>query len=224
MKYLTKEWYNAMQRCSGENYYKEIPDKVYSDSEIEKFCHERFTSGDCSEENYAYFLKNCADFEPKWLTESVDPRLVALGLLPTSAYKRLIKEIAEAKEIYLAAEKGYTENVDSRLADSIMGTDFSFHDSEISDLSLPGNDCVMNLSYGNDSCKITFTDATVTEDEISSENRPLKLLDFELYKIPEGYNMHMLFDVDFKKRCYFTVNCSDIVLEISLQPADYNIP
>ena len=98
MKYLTKEWYTAMQLVRREGMYREISDADYSDEEINGFIQKRLSEDASFKDTYNLFMQNIADFSPKWLKEVVDLRLIALGMLPSFAYKRLSAEIEGARK------------------------------------------------------------------------------------------------------------------------------
>ena len=212
MKYLTKEWYAAMQLVHKEGLYREIPDADYSDEEINGFIQKRLSEDASFKDTYNTFMQNIADFSPKWLKEVVDLRLIALGMLPSFAYKRLSAEIESAKKDCMACENQFNEATSLQRLPAILMKSFTIHDARLFFLGKSGNKIVMtfDLSYG--SRTIQFLDATVITDELPA-SMDVRFLYNEIYRVGLNFEIHMLFEGKEGELYYYTLQCSDVATE-----------
>lgn len=212
MKYLTKEWYAAMQLVRREGMYREIPDADYSDEEINGFIQKRLSEDASFKDTYNSFMQNIADFSPKWLKEVVDLRLIALGLLPSSAYKRLALEIEGARKDCLAGENQFNEATSLQRLPAILMKSFTIHDARLFFLGKSGNKIVMtfDLSYG--SRTIQFLDATVITDELPASMN-VRFLYNEIFRVGVNFEIHMLFEGKEGELFYYTLQCSGVATE-----------
>lgn len=212
MKYLTKEWYAAMQLIRREGMYREIPDADYSDEEINGFIQKRLSEDASFKDTYNSFMQNIADFSPKWLKEVVDLRLIALGMLPSFAYKRLAAEIDGARKDCMAGENQFNEATSLQRLPAIFMKSFTIHDAKLFFMGKSGNKIVMtfDLSYG--SRTIQFLDATVITDELPA-SMDVRFLYNEIYRVGLNFEIHMLFEGKEGELFYYTLQCSDIATE-----------
>lgn len=212
MKYLTKEWYAAMQLVRREGMYREIPDADYSDEEINGFIQKRLSEDASFKDTYNSFMQNIADFSPKWLKEVVDLRLIALGMLPSSAYKRLSAEIEGARKDCLAGENQFNEATSLQRLPAILMKSFTIHDARLFFLGKSGNKIVMtfDLSYG--SRTIQFLDATVITDELPASMN-VRFLYNEIFRVGVNFEIHMLFEGKEGELFYYTLQCSGVATE-----------
>ncbi|MCR4679623.1 MAG: DUF4085 domain-containing protein [Lachnospiraceae bacterium] len=217
MKYLTKEWYIASQLYAKENCFEEIPDKKYSDEEIETLHSNKLSDADFFEENYQLFMDNPNLFRPKWILDAVDHRLVALGLLPSSAYKRLSEEIAKAKDYCLQSEANFKKISEAQTIPNKLADLNNLHDTKPIELKTIGSDIQLTLT-GHGTYKLVMQNAQVIEDEISDSSDDILFLNYELYNTPTGYNFHMMFWGNNNALYYYTLDCSDIDFSYSAPP------
>jgi hypothetical protein len=115
MRFYTKEWYALMQDMGLD--FKKISDGNYTDAEIDALYQKQLKKEIASdrrlltEENfdpaetiqffetaYQTKLNYYKDALPAWMTKQVDRRLLALDLLPESAYWRYREESREKKK------------------------------------------------------------------------------------------------------------------------------
>ena len=212
MKYLTKEWYAAMQLVRKEGLYREIPDADYSDEEINGFIQKRLSEDTSFRDTYNTFMQDIADFSPKWLKEEVDLRLIALGMLPSFAYKKLSEEIEGARKDYQAGENQFNEAISLQRLPAALMKSFTIHDARLFFLGKSGNKIVMtfDLSYG--SRTIQFLDATVLTDELPT-SMDVRFLYNEIFRVGVNFEIHMLFEGKEGELFYYTLQCSDVATE-----------
>ena len=212
MKYLTKEWYAAMQLVRREGMYREIPDADYSDEEINGFIQKRLSEDASFKDTYNLFMQNIADFSPKWLKEVVDLRLIALGMLPSFAYKRLASEIESAKKDCMAGENQFNEATSLQRLPAILMKSFTIHVARLFFLGKSGNKIVMTFDLNYGSRTIQFLDATVLTDELPT-SMDVRFLYNEIYRVGLNFEIHMLFEGKEGELYYYTLQCSDVATE-----------
>lgn len=171
---------------------------------------------------------------PEWVKEKADIRLIALGYLPKSIYKKLEKEEKKNRKkfdkINRKAEKAL-ESERKNIPESIL-SQFGFHDCSV--LSLEQSDSGLCMIIREDGVpyedetpytRVTFSNGVLIErdeklsfasrvDKTDDETEELSGCDWlydELYKTEHGYEAHMLFACG--KLCYLTIVCDDIVIE-----------
>ena len=116
MRVYTKEWHELSDYLVTVEDFEPVEDKEYTDAEIEALYQERlekylddqremsreypdddfFVEKDeieFFEEMYNDSLEDPDEDVPAWIRESVDPRLLALGVLPESVYSKLKEEL-----------------------------------------------------------------------------------------------------------------------------------
>lgn len=141
------------------------------------------------EEIYRTNIRTCKNNFPEWLLKSVDHRLLALGYLPETAYRKYHSEIREKKkkweQINRAAEKERTRQC---IPDEMMEA-MALHDASLLSLK-KGLRVRKYLQEGFYSSNSSF-------------------LYSEIYNSGEGYEFHMMF-VTSKDLSYLTIACNDI--------------
>ena len=116
MRVYTKEWHELSDYLVTVEDFEPVEDKEYTDAEIEELYQKRlekylddqremsreypdddfFVEKDeieFFEEMYNDSLEDPDEDVPAWIRESVDPRLLALGVLPESVYSKLKEEM-----------------------------------------------------------------------------------------------------------------------------------
>lgn len=171
---------------------------------------------------------------PEWVAEKADIRLIALGYLPKSIFKKLEKEQKhnrrEFDRINRKAEKALElerKNIPERIL-----SQFGFHDGSVLSLEQSGSGLIMiiredGVPYEDETpyTRVTFSNGIIIErdEKLSFASRAVKIDDEteglsgcvwlydELYRPENGYEAHMLFACgDF---CCLTIACDDIVIE-----------
>ena len=141
------------------------------------------------EEIYRTNIRTCKNNFPEWLLKSVDHRLLALGYLPETAYRKYHSEIREKKkkweQINRAAEKERTRQC---IPDEMMEA-MALHDASLLSLK-KGLRVRKYLQEGFYSSNSSF-------------------LYSEIYNSGEGYEFHMMFATS-KDLSYLTIACNDI--------------
>ena len=141
------------------------------------------------EEIYRTNIRTCKNNFPEWLLKSVDHRLLALGYLPETAYRKYHSEIREKKkkweQINRAAEKERTRQC---IPDEMMEA-MALHDASL--LSLKKGLRVrkyLQEGFYSSNCSFLYS---------------------EIYNSGEGYEFHMMFATS-KDLSYLTIACNDI--------------
>lgn len=315
MKYFTKEWYDLMQSFHASSLYEPIPDRPYSDEEIQNMIEERlkqeleedregfdtppqFDEGDyedlkemfdrCAKEdievsldvtdettgeahkafsydsfiaierknniylmkefenrgsydekefidewreNFEFDLENAGYDLPDWAKASVDPRLLALGYLPKSIYKKIEaedrKNYKEFDKITKKADqilKKETKKLPETLADGL-----NLHDEIVYSFVFDKTDFLLQI---NDRI-YRFQNAVILENELDEikdhmVSTPNEIPDYdndsyeefivcswlykEVYYLDKNrYEVHVLLDAD--KLRYLTFQCSGLLIE-----------
>ena len=141
------------------------------------------------DEIYRTNIRTCKNNFPEWLLKSVDHRLLALGYLPETAYRKYHSEIREKKkkweQINRAAEKERTRQC---IPDEMMEA-MALHDASL--LSLKKGLRVrkyLQEGFYSSNCSFLYS---------------------EIYNSGEGYEFHMMFATS-KDLSYLTIACNDI--------------
>jgi hypothetical protein len=168
---------------------------------------------------------------PAWMTEQVDRRLLALDLLPESAYQRYREESREKEkewdQINRDAKKTLSkQNIPENVAEALW-----LHDASLLSLKKSGKNYVMLVRrdglWPDDPTpyrKVVFHQAAVLEkeaglcvhklesDEDGFYQSNVSFLYHEIYRTDTGYEAHMMFLVS-KGLAYLTIACTDISFE-----------
>lgn len=186
------------------------------------------------EENYKDSLEEPDEDIPAWITESVDPRLIAMGVLPEGAYKRLKAEEAELQERFdkldAAADEAF-EKMYGDMPDEFGGIldDLDELDGEyLIGMERTSDELILTFAGWDDDGDpvkrtATFDDVQMIEDEGLVINAELDEdgeyesdcdLDYhELYYENGRFEVHMMFDDGSLK--YLTFSCDSITIEQS---------
>lgn len=164
---------------------------------------------------------------PQWVRDSVDKRLLALHRIPETAYKRLKKEESANKRAFnkimseaaaVLERQDIPEEIESR---------FCFHDANLLALKKVGSDAELYLRKDGvwpegttPYIKVIFRNVSRLDREKGFALRPktneqgelcssCQYLYNELYRTPEGYEVHILLWTPKALR-YLTICCKDI--------------
>ena len=176
MKYYTKEWYELMQNLFYTEGFRKIPDRAYSEAEIQAFydkARKRFVAEERryaleeqgkrkplvfdAEEAASYFdsdyrlrLRYEEQGLPAWARGKADRRLLALGLMPESLYSKLQSQARENRRKFRAMEKRAEKALapQRELIPSEIREALYCHDDWILSLKKQGRDIVMLLCKG----------------------------------------------------------------------------
>lgn len=268
MKYYTKEQETKNYLSALAQHMKKIPDKIYSDIEISAFYEEwiknRITEQQLSlgikeddlvnnyyqfdikiarkkyEKEYLLRLSLIPVVYPKWLTEKVDSRILALDLVPETAYRYIIKnelfQTPDLKNIDVVS-KEKSVHFPKKLSDFCEEYFFS---SELLELTHNKNKLKMILARDDDwedgrcyiqidfeECQILYQDDTIKaypyciQDDLFSS---VYLLCYEIYQEEDNYEVHFLFSDIYGDLQYFTIICKEINIDWDASIENIYIP
>lgn len=224
MKYITKKCYEDMQNITlrfglvlnekvdkfSEEYFQEVYKK-----EKEKF--KEGCSFATDEYCDAAFQSRIDNFKRRLpsiiLNEIKDIRFLAFGHVTRKVYDDISKFSLECQRSVDKAFSDYDKEFKKQF--SLEKPKFvleDFHDSDILSLEKSSNDYVLILDNSGaftNVKKIVFKDATIIEKDW--DNQKLGWLYDEIYKIKNGYEVHLLLGDD-NDEYYLTVKCADINL------------
>ena len=183
------------------------------------------------EEDYLDNLNEPDEDIPQWIRDTVDPRLVALWVLPEGAYKKLMAEEEEMQERFDvldaaaddALEEMY-ENLPEQFEtliedlDELNGDYVAEIESEEGDLSIilagwdeDGED-VLHAIQMEDAEILEFEEIEITSgyDEDGDFISDCSLTDYELYFEDDCLEIHFLLDNEEQGLKYVTVRCSGV--------------
>lgn len=211
---------------------QEVRDNILA--EYEKACEEfdnrpEFDSAECIgwfKDDFAAGLKNARTFYPAWLREECDERLIALGLLPETTYKKYKDEIRRIKKEWKQINRNAAKTAEKQQISSEIHELFDLHDAYLLSLRKKGNDCVMDLQKGgtwsDDKGRyrtLVFKNAQIIEKDSGITTRKRRdeygvwtntsFLYYELYKSDSGYEIHIMFWAG-TGLAYLTLTCSDV--------------
>ena len=172
------------------------------------------------EERFNVELEALEDTYPSFAVETVDKRLLALGLVPESIYQKLKKLDKEYNQKFNdIEERAEKELSKQRIPNQLKNVFYSFHDAIILNLKQVENDYEMTLLLdGMDKeCTLTFKNGEIIENEAKGKETELESscwLYHELYKNKEDYALHILADEGNERSNnslkYITLKCKDI--------------
>ena len=188
---------------------------------------------ECFQECYRMGVRYAASGYPKWVQETVDPRLLALQRMPESAYQRLKKESAACRRKFERINRKAQEVLEQQdIPEEIRGA-FCLHDANLLSVVKKGRD--VSLLFRKDGgwfgestpyIRITCKDVHLYEREkgfvirlreVDGEKRSnCQYLYGELYRTEQGYEVHMLLWT-FSGLRYFTIGCKEIQVEDNIQ-------
>jgi len=165
---------------------------------------------------YRAGIHNAREFYPHWLSEEVDERLIALGLLPESAYRKYKEQIRNIKKEWkkscLKNEKASAkQDISSEIREL-----FHLHDSELVSLRKRGMNLVMDYRIDGaweeekEYSRIILSKAQILERDQSVNSRGnTTFIYHEIYHEKDIYEVHILFWAS-SGLGYLTVQCEDI--------------
>ena len=171
---------------------------------------------------------------PEWLCKEVDKRLLALNLIPKSAYKRLKEEEKADKRAIDKLEKEAERVLKSQDIPEEIASKFRFHDADVLSLKRVRSDVEMYLNQDGMQAEGESPYAKVTFKRVSMLDRERGLvfrkkikndgmtgsncqfLYHELYRTEEGYEVHMMLWATKELR-YVTIKCEDIEIEDNIE-------
>lgn len=242
MRIYTKEWHILLESFGNIDMFEPIEDKEYSDEDIvglyqkmlEKYLNEEEGSAVDFEEEYRDALEDPDMDIPKWVRDSVDPRLIALGLLPESVYNKLEAEEAEnekkfdeldaeadrlldeMEELFPEEYEEISDELDELLAEYVSG------------VAIEDGNYIMELAiWGEEEDqskrKVVFKNAEFIEneepvihsqiDEDGDIETDCELADCEVYFENDAFEVHMLLDNAENGFKYVTLRCDDITID-----------
>ncbi len=180
--------------------------------------------------SYQGTLRHGASYYPEWICKEVDMRLLALHLIPESAYTRLKQE----EDAYIEEIERYEAEALSVLRSQdipeVIKHKFSFHDADVLELKKVGSDVELYLNRDglqlegeSPYTKVTFKNVSMLDREKGLVFRKktkndgkvgssCQFLYDELYRTEEGYEVHMMLWTPKDLR-YLTVKCEDMEIE-----------
>lgn len=253
MKYFTKEWHELSEFLGTAEMFEPIIDKEYTEEEFgylyedlrDKFIQEmrdeyenepemgirlpfdEEEAGASFDEDYQDNLEEPDEDVPEWIRESVDPRFIALWVLPEKTYIKLMAEEKEKEERFDELDAAADDALDAMYdeAPEDMETlldDFDDLDGDsVTDCRMTDGDLELVLAGWDDNGDdvnhvILFEDAVIIEDEhldiqteVDEDGDIISncdLLYHEVYFEGDEIEVHMLFDNEPLK--YLTLRCS----------------
>ncbi|MBQ4563092.1 MAG: DUF4085 family protein [Lachnospiraceae bacterium] len=179
---------------------------------------------ECFRMCYRMGVRHAASNYPDWVAETVDKRLLALMMMPESAYQRLKKEEQKNRRAFERINKTAEEELSRQDIPEEIRLRFCFHDANVLELKKVRGDVELFLRrdgyWPEPYLKVIFRGVTkferekglvlrkkVDEDGVGSNCRYLY---DELYRTEDGYEVHMLLWT-MKELRYVTVRCRDIL-------------
>jgi hypothetical protein len=171
------------------------------------------------------------DALPAWMTEQVDRRLLALDLLPESAYRRYREESREKKKEWNQINRTAKRTLSKQNIPENVEEALQLHDAALLSLKKSGKNYIMLVAkdgfWPDDATpyrRVIFHKATVIEKEAGLRVQKLEsddegfyrsnttFLYKEIYRTDTGYEVHMMFWMP-KGLAYLTIACEDISFE-----------
>ena len=186
-------------------------------------------------EDYQDNLEEPDEDIPQWIMDTVDPRLIAMWVLPESAYRRLAEEDAEMQERFDelddAADEAMEDFYESITSDELADL--------IDDLEEMTGDYVVAYIEAGDEIELSFSgwdedgeevrrsifmndaeilekeplDLQVETDEDGDTISNCDLVESEFYLEDDMFELHFLFDNEDEGLKYLTVRCGEITVE-----------
>ena len=181
MRVYTKEWHELSDYLASVDLFEPIEDGDYSDADIEKL-HQKALENYLKEERELYderepfnekeetelfeeMYKDSLDEPdediPAWIREAVDPRLIALGLLPEGIYKRLEEEM-EAKQKRFEELDEIADRVLEEYEDEEASEEYEDFEEKLSDMQ---SGYILSAGKVDSSYEIEIVDWDFDEDE-----------------------------------------------------------
>lgn len=182
------------------------------------------------QKSFSFDLKMVPHRFPKCVTDIVDPRILALGLITESAYKLYKAEQQRIEQEYEAInEEGDRVLAEQDIPEEIKSR-FRFHDADTLALRKSGKDLLLYMrneymwtGEKTPYVKVIFKNVKKINREKGLSIRPTidkqgklfcwcQFLYHELYRTEKGYEVHIMLMSSTHLR-YLTVECEDIEFE-----------
>ena len=190
----------------------------------------------CFEECYRGKKRYAGNGYPAWFRETVDMRLLALDRIPESAYKRLKKEERANKRAFDKINSEADAVLSAQNIPEEIQNMFCFHDANVLSLQKVHGDVEMILRDGGfiggetPYCRVIFKNVSrferekgliirIKQEENGEYSSNMIYLYDELYRMDDGYEVHMLLTGRRDLR-YLTIECADIEVEFSINMED----
>ena len=184
---------------------------------------------ECFLDCYRMGVKYAASGYPKWVQETVDPRLLALQRMPESAYLRLKKESTACRRKFERINKKAQEVLEQQDIPNEIREGFYLHDAHLLSVTKKGHDVILlfrkdgawfgeTTPYIRITCKVVYLyerekGLVIRTKEVDGEKRSnCQYLYGEKYRTKQGYEVHMLLWA-FRALRYLTIGCKDILVE-----------
>jgi len=184
---------------------------------------------ECFQECYRMGIKYAASGYPKWVQETVDPRLLALQRIPESAYLRLKKESEKRKREFDKINRKAQKVLEQQDIPDEIHEAFYLHDAHLLSVVKKGRDVTLLFRkdggwFGETTPYIRITckgvslyerekGLVIRTKEVDGEKRSnCQYLYGEQYRTEQGYEVHMMF-WNFSGLQYFTIGCKEILVE-----------
>lgn len=189
---------------------------------------------ECFQMCYRMGVRHAVSGYPEWVAETVDKRLLALMMMPESAFQRLKKEEQKNRRTFEKINKAVDVVLSRQEIPEKIQEQFHFHDAHVLALKKARRDVELYLRkdgyWSGDMTpyiKIVFKNVSgldrekglvfrkrIEEDgEIFSN---CQYLYDELYRTEDGYEVHMLLWT-MKALRYLTIRCREIEFEDNLK-------
>lgn len=269
MKYYTKKWYSMLHACYHLDLFKIVRDEQFSEEIINRLYEKELKKRIEAERGFAestdHYLdvfKECDFVKPKdydekaaqgkaglingcypeWVKKEADPRLLALGFMPRSIYKKLKAQEKENRKAFQLVDdraRKETKLQWGRLPAGIraifrMGSWPVLEEACLLSLDRRGSDISCIFRYGEwqkppgsitPYVRITFENADFIENEVKVSFVPgqagngdvisdCMYVRDELYLTDDGfYEYHLMVSGMVSGLSYMTVLCKNIVCQ-----------
>ena len=184
----------------------------------------------CFRDAYRAQLKYGFQNYPDWVQEVVDKRLLALNRIPSSAYKRLKKEETANRRAFEQINQAAAAALEQQNIPEEIRSQFCFHDADVLAVKKVRSNVELYLrkdgGWPGDTTpyiRINFRNVRYFDRETGFALRPkqneygelgtsCKYLYDELYRMENGYEIHMMFWTPKALR-YLTIGCEEILFD-----------
>lgn len=214
MKYMTKKWYNTMQKTDLHFFLKVSKKAETFSEEYFKELYKKFNTDRKNTVCYKNNLKKLKKKLPKYILDEVsDIRVLALGYASKNVYNK-IEKYCEANERYVKKmmndyDKYYEKEFKKKKP--IFLDDFYFHDCVIVASRYVNNDIIFYINNKYEFAKknkIIFKNGKIIKQE--SEFKNLMWLYEEIYRVNGKYEIHVLLANETGKLRNIIIECADV--------------
>lgn len=224
MKYMTKDWYNNMQKqyfaeleiddnanIFSEEYFKNL----YEQKRIEYYLNGPGIKPD----EFEFFFNHNIEYAKKCLpslilSEVKDIRVLALGHVTKKVYDLVLKYQVELRKDIDDAYENYKKEIKNQFQKTkLKFLKEDFHDCIIVNFDNNKNDCILQLDNTDTYTlitKIIFKNFQVIKQDYELKNN--RWMYNEIYKINHEYEIHILLNCKDGLND-FIIKCSDVELK-----------